>query len=66
MRPAPPGGHFFLLDTDAAWTLPPDEGVPEATVEFVRTVADRLHRPVKDLFEARLTERLRSEVLDVD
>lgn len=65
-RPAHPFGHFFLLDTDAAWTLPPDEDVPEATVELVRTVAERLHRPVKDMFEALLTEKLRSEVLDVD
>jgi uncharacterized protein (TIGR04255 family) len=54
-------GPFFLIDIDSFWT--PDEGVPEFDVERLATMADQLHDPVNDLFEALITDRLREEVL---
>lgn len=63
--PAPPNGPFFLLDTDAAWEVTSGEPVPEMDVDFLLDTADRLHRPVKALFESALTPKLLTEVLDV-
>jgi len=62
---APPNGPFFLLDTDAAWEVVPGEPVPEMDIAFLVETADRLHHPVKALFESALTPKLLTEVLDV-
>jgi len=61
----PPSGPYFLLDTDAAWEVIPGDPVPELDVDFLLGTADRLHQPVKTLFESALTPRLIAEVLDV-
>lgn len=64
-RPTPPpSGPFFLIDTDASWTPLPGEEVPPLTPDSVLSTADALHDYVKELFEASLTDRLRTEVLD--
>lgn len=60
---APVNGPFFLIDTDASWT--PTE-VPPLDPASVLAQADHLHRYVKELFEASLTDRLREEVLDAE
>lgn len=64
--PAPPSGPFFLIDTDAAWEVVPGESVPELEVDFLLRTADRLHEPVKTLFESALTAKLIKEVLDAE
>lgn len=67
LRPnQPEPGSFFLLDTDAAWTLPEDDAMPEVDATLVLEIADRLHGPVKALFEALITDRLRKEVLNAE
>jgi len=62
----PEPGLYFLLDTDAAWTLTPGAPVPEATAAGVVELASTLHSSAKGLFEALITEKLRTEVLDVE
>ena len=62
----PPSAPFFLVDTDASWTPAPGDEVPPLEPGKVLDEADVLHGYVKDLFEASLTDRLRSEVLDAD
>lgn len=62
--PVPPEGPFFLIDTDAAWTPGVGEEVPTLEPDTVLRTGDSLHRFVKELFEASLTDRLRTEVLD--
>jgi uncharacterized protein (TIGR04255 family) len=57
-----PSGQFFLIDIDSFW-MPHDDALPEFSVEAALTVCDRLHRPVWELFEAAVTERLRNDVL---
>jgi uncharacterized protein (TIGR04255 family) len=64
--PAPPSAPFFLLDTDAAWEVVPGDPIPELDVDFLIETADRLHEPVKALFEAALTPRLIAEVLNAE
>jgi uncharacterized protein (TIGR04255 family) len=54
-RPAHP---FFKLDTQSIWVAGPDE-VPPLVVDDVLELADRLHEPVRDVFEASLTPVLR-------
>lgn len=67
VRPNLPGrGHFFLIDIDAAWSTPEDEPTPEFSPDGLLEVADRLHAPVKAIFESLITEKLREEVLDAD
>lgn len=66
-QPAVPAdGPFFLIDTDAAWTPGVGEEIPALAPDTVLQTADGLHRFVKDLFEASLTDRLRTEVLDAE
>jgi uncharacterized protein (TIGR04255 family) len=54
-------GQFFLIDIDSFWM--PDETLPEFSVEGALAQCDLLHRPVWELFEASVTERLRNDVL---
>lgn len=64
VRPSLPlPGRFFLLDTDSAWTLNDGEETPLLTVPGVIEIGDRLHHPMRDLFEQFITSRLREEVL---
>jgi uncharacterized protein (TIGR04255 family) len=56
-RPRPPG-PFFKLDTESTWTAPPDE-VPPLVVSDVIELAERLHDPLRRVFEASLTPQLR-------
>jgi uncharacterized protein (TIGR04255 family) len=60
-RPAPPPGPFFLMDIDSFWA--PSDEVPEFAVDPLLETSDRLHAPVRRLFERLITERLRAEVL---
>jgi uncharacterized protein (TIGR04255 family) len=53
-----PPGPFFKLDTESTWVAPPDE-VPPFVVSDVLDLADRLHAPVREVFEATLTPKLR-------
>ena len=60
-RPMPPPGPYFLLDIDSFWQ--PSEIVPHLETERVLGIADRLHTPVREIFEGLITERLRKKVL---
>ena len=60
-RPNAPGpGHYFLLDTDAAWQSV--DSIPEFDPPRILDAYDRLHTDVSDLFESMLTPRVRKEV----
>ncbi len=54
-------GQYFLLDTDSFWSA--GDAVPEYSVGRVLQSCDMLHGPVRGLFEAAITERLRRQVL---
>lgn len=54
-------GPFFLLDIDSFWEAPGE--VPPFESAFILETAARLHGPVRGLFEALITDRLRNEVL---
>jgi len=60
-RSAPPPGLFFLLDIDSFWTSA--DAVPSLDPNELVRIAERLHAPVRDLFESLITQRLRDEVL---
>lgn len=53
-----PAGPFFKLDSESTWTAPPDE-VPPFVVSDVIELAERLHAPLRRVFEASLTPELR-------
>lgn len=55
-------GPFFLVDIDSFWTAPDDE-LPEFSRGAVVEILLSLRQPVRTLFEASITERLREEVL---
>jgi uncharacterized protein (TIGR04255 family) len=55
-------GPFFLIDLDSFW-LPTDEDIPEFTVQRVLDTCTELRKPIRGLFEASITDRLRDEVL---
>lgn len=57
IRPRPPG-PFFKLDTESTWLAPADD-VPPLVVADVVELADRLHDPISNVFEATLTPQLR-------
>jgi uncharacterized protein (TIGR04255 family) len=57
VRPRP-SDPFFKLDIESTWVAPPDE-VPELLVPAVLELADRLHDPISEVFEASLTPQLR-------
>lgn len=60
----PKPGPFFLIDTDASWSPRPGDEVPPLDPDMVLEWGDTLHGFVKNLFEASLTEKLRTEVLN--
>lgn len=60
-RPMPPPGPYFLLDIDSFWQ--PSQVVPRLETDRVLNIADRLHAPIREIFESLITERLRKEVL---
>jgi uncharacterized protein (TIGR04255 family) len=55
------GGHFFLMDIDSFWA--PDRTVPKYDADEVASICNKLHQPVRALFESLITDRLRDEVL---
>lgn len=59
----PPPGPFFLLDSDSSWV--PGDDVPEFNPEQILEICDRLHAPVRALFRAAVTDKLRDEVFSV-
>lgn len=60
-RPMPAPGPFFLLDIDSFWE--PTGEVPHLTSQDVLATVDRVHAPVRQVFENLITEKLREEVL---
>lgn len=54
-------GPFFLLDIDSFWTS--QRKLDEFDLLTAVDVGDRLHGPVRQLFESCITDRLRNEVL---
>lgn len=52
-----PDDPYFLFDIDSFWQPPSD--LPEFSVEAALATADRLHEPVRTLFEASITDDLR-------
>jgi uncharacterized protein (TIGR04255 family) len=51
-------GPYFLLDIDSFWTAPP-ELLPEYTLESAVSLCNELHAPIRQLFEASITDKLR-------
>jgi uncharacterized protein (TIGR04255 family) len=60
-NPAVLSSPHFLIDTDAAWTLPAGGTLPEFEVEPLLDLADQLQRPSKAVFEAAITDYARGE-----
>ncbi len=60
-RNPPAPGPFFLLDSDSYWEA--HEDVPEFVTSEILSTCDRLHGPVRAIFERSITDRLREEVL---
>jgi uncharacterized protein (TIGR04255 family) len=56
-------GHYFLLDIDSYWANPTGEAIPEFSTERVLSITHDLRQPVRTLFEASITEKLRDDVL---
>lgn len=54
-------GAYFLIDIDSFWAA--EDPVPEFSIGAALAICDKLHDPVRELFEASVTERLREEVL---
>jgi uncharacterized protein (TIGR04255 family) len=54
-----PGAEYFLFDIDSFWQAPA-ESLPEFSVGTTMTIADRLHEPVRSIFEASITDDLRA------
>jgi uncharacterized protein (TIGR04255 family) len=52
-----PDDEYFLFDIDSFWQ-PPSE-LPEFSLELTLSIADRLHEPVRTVFEAAITGDLR-------
>jgi len=62
-RPGPSqDGHFFLLDLDSYWEAPADD-IPAFDAGDVLALCDRLHDPIKSVFECSLSDKLRDQVL---
>lgn len=60
-RPMPSPGPLFKLDMDSFQTY--DDYIPPFKADEILETADLLHKPVKNVFEDLITERLREEVL---
>lgn len=56
------GGPFFLLDTDSFWEA--EDESPAFVCPMVLDWADKLHTPIRDVFESLITDKLREEVLN--
>jgi uncharacterized protein (TIGR04255 family) len=54
-------GAYFLIDIDSFWEA--RDPMPEFSIDAALAICDILHRPVRELFEAAVTDRLRDEVL---
>jgi len=50
-------GEYFLFDVDGFWV--PGDDLPEFSVDGAMSTADRLHEPVRALFESSITDALR-------
>lgn len=61
LRRGPEPGPYFLVDIDSFWTA--SEPLPHYILDDALGIADELHKPTRELFEASITERLRTEVL---
>ncbi|MFC2725538.1 MAG: TIGR04255 family protein, partial [Bifidobacterium dentium] len=59
-RPLPSPGPLFKLDIDSYWQ--PDD-IPVFDPNRILAIADKLHDPVRSMFEGLITNRLRNEVL---
>lgn len=55
-------GAFFLLDIDSFWSASP-ELLPEYSHETALHLCNELHKPIRQLFEASITDKLRNDVL---
>jgi uncharacterized protein (TIGR04255 family) len=63
LRVSPPEPEdYFLIDLDSFWTAGRGE-LPEVSAERVLNLSDDLHEPVRRLFEASITDKLRNDVL---
>jgi uncharacterized protein (TIGR04255 family) len=56
-----PAGPYFLIDIDSGWNAPADD-LPEFAVDEVLDLLDRLHAPVRDVFEQMITDKLRDHL----
>lgn len=56
-----PEGEYFLLDIDSSWTASPDR-FPEFSVEEMLARCERLHRPIRAVFERAITDKLRQHI----
>lgn len=57
-----PDGEYFLLDIDSSWTAPPERFL-EFSVDEMLSRCERLHDPIRDVFERAITDRLREHIL---
>lgn len=57
----PSSGPFFMFDVDSFWET--GGAIPEFDPDGITALCDNLHAPVRGLFEAAITERLRDDVL---
>lgn len=55
-------GPYFLLDLDSFWTAS-DEEVPPFDANEILRICEDLHAPVRRVFEASITDKLRDDVL---
>lgn len=60
-RELPNPGPFMWIDIDSFWT--PGEETPEFDLDRTVDICDKLHDPVRTIFESLITDRLRDEVL---
>jgi uncharacterized protein (TIGR04255 family) len=56
-------GPFFLLDLDSYWAAAREDEMPEFSPQGVQEMCERLRVPVRALFEASITDKLRNDVL---
>lgn len=54
-------GPYFLIDLDSFWTAPSTE-FPEFSVDATIALVKDLHQPLRSLFEASITDKLRDDV----
>ncbi|HUF58386.1 MAG TPA: TIGR04255 family protein [Actinomycetota bacterium] len=54
-------GPFFLIDIDSFWAAA--EVTNGMDLDWLMNLSVQLHRPIRDLFEAAITDKLRDDVL---